>query len=417
MHRPLTVAASVAAIALGLVATPLAANATPTTVKDVVLTVGANQSSRTLSWLSTDASNRCVQYAPKHGGRPAVAAAYESGVATDAPNQYFHATLTGLRPSTGYTYRVGDCRHTWSTAYTFTTRDRGDFSFFVLGDPQLGVNADGSVTGMPGWQNTLAQAQSRFPRTDFMITAGDQVNSYDNAAQTGEWDAFLAPTQLTQIALAPPVGNHDNASGTGNKYAQHLGVPNRSDLGVTAAGTGDYWYTYNGTLFLDLNTNSLDLTQHQAFLTAALKANPRATWKVVTFHQATYSSADHPNDADVVYLRANLTPILSRLGIDLVLNGHDHDYTRSFLMNGTTVEPGTGGAVLEPAKGDVLYLTTNSASGGKFYALTGPYPWAAVTNQEQVPNYSRVTVDRRHLTVPTYRTSDGAVVDTVTLKK
>jgi 3',5'-cyclic AMP phosphodiesterase CpdA len=137
----------------------------------------------------------------------------------------------------------------------------------------------------------------------------------------------------------------------------------------------------------------------------------------VIFHQAPYSSADHPNDPDVVGLRENFTPILSTLGINLVLNGHDHDYARSYLMNGTTAEPGTRGSTLKAGAGGVLYIATNSSSGGKFYPLTGPYPWVAVGSQENVPNYSRVSVNRDEITVSTYRSSDGSTVDQVTLKK
>ncbi len=432
MYRPLTVAAAFAAFTLAaVVVSPLAASATPDDatitppVKDVVLTVGADESSRNLSWLSTDASDRCVQYTPQNGRdrrsngreRGTVVAAYESAAATDAPNVYFHATLSGLKLSTTYTYRIGDCEDDWSTQNQFTTRDKGNFSFLLFGDPQVGVSATGEVNGWPGWQDTLDQAQARFPRTDFLVSAGDQVNTYDNIAQGAEWDAFLKPTQLTQLALAPTVGNHDNASGTGTQYAEHLAIPNRSDLGATATGTGDYWYTYNGALFLDINSNNSDLSQHEAFLTEAIAANPKATWKIAVFHHAPFSSADHPNDADVVNLRDNFTPILSTLGINLVLNGHDHDYARSYLMNGTTVEPGTGGSTLKAGAGDVLYIATNSASGGKFYPLTGPYPWVAVANQENVPNYSQVSVNHNKITVSTYRTSDGSTVDQVTLKK
>ncbi|MDY6049092.1 MAG: hypothetical protein SPI77_00725 [Corynebacterium sp.] len=43
-------------------------------------------------------------------------------------------------------------------------------------------------------------------------------------------------------------------------------------------------------------------------------------------------------------IRSNLTPILSDLGVDLVLNGHDHIYTRSDLMHGTVpASPGVTG--------------------------------------------------------------------------
>ena len=86
-------------------------------------------------------------------------------------------------------------------------------------------------------------------------------------------------------------------------------------------------------------------------------------------------------------------------------------------MNGSTPVAGTSGSTVKATKGEVLYIATNSASGGKFYALTGPYPWTAVTNQENVPNYTNVVVDRGSITATTYRTTDGSVVDKVTLTR
>jgi 3',5'-cyclic AMP phosphodiesterase CpdA len=281
------------------------------------------------------------------------------------------------------------------------------------GDPQIYTKTD---VAAKGWAATLATSTTKFPGTDFLMTAGDNVDSYDPATQPAEWDLFLAPQQITQYAMAPAVGNHDNANGTG-VFNEHYGVPNRTSLGQTAPGTGDYWFVYNHTLFLVMNTNSLDLVAHKEFIDQAKAAAGHVEWIVADFHHATFSSADHPNDADVTYLRANLTPILSAEGVDLVLNGHDHDYARSYLMNGSTIVPGSNGSVLKPKEGQVLYVATNSSSGGKFYPLTGPYPWTVVTNQENVANYTRVEVNEGKLVVTTYRATDNSIVDRVTLKK
>ena len=47
------------------------------------------------------------------------------------------------------------------------------------------------------------------------------------------------------------------------------------------------------------------------------------TWKVVSFHKSIYSVASHVTESDIVTLRNGLSPILSQLGIDIVLQGHD----------------------------------------------------------------------------------------------
>jgi 3',5'-cyclic AMP phosphodiesterase CpdA len=50
------------------------------------------------------------------------------------------------------------------------------------------------------------------------------------------------------------------------------------------------------------------------------------TWKICFFHHAIYSDGRyHGPDLD---LRAHLTPIFQRYGVNLVFSGHDHVYER-----------------------------------------------------------------------------------------
>lgn len=388
------------------------------TVTDVVLGVGADETERTLAWYSTAPGTECVEYTsggtdPGAAGG-SVVTAHASGDAVPPGEHWFHATLPNLDPDTRYRYRIGDCRKAWSTPEEFSTGDGGPFSFLFLGDPQLG--ADGAASAS-GWAATLARATDRFPGTDFLMTAGDHVDSMVNADQTPEWDLFLRPPELREYALAPTIGNHDEAGGSGTQYGQHLARPNAGPAGETVAGSGDYWFSYDRTLFMVLNSNSRDVAKHRTFMEDALAANPGAPWTIVAFHHAPFSAASHSDDAGVSELRDSLAPILSDLGVDLVLGGHDHVYSRSFLMDGAEPIPESDGATVTAGDGEVLYIAANSASGSKFYELGGELPWVAVANQEQVPNYTRVTVDPDALAVTTYRTTDGSVVDGVTLRQ
>lgn len=43
-------------------------------------------------------------------------------------------------------------------------------------------------------------------------------------------------------------------------------------LKETAAGT-DYWYVYNNTLFMNINTNNTSTAEHKAFMKEAIKEN------------------------------------------------------------------------------------------------------------------------------------------------
>ena len=145
----------------------------------------------------------------------------------------------------------------------------------------------------------------------------------------------------------------------------------------------------------------------------------------MSFHKSMYSVASHVTEDDIVALRTGLSPIFKELGIDVVLQGHDHVYARSYIMGGqdgmtADVQKTEDGKALTDiyAPDGVQYVTLNSGSGSKFYNITNEaFTYTAVQNQEKVPNYSKVFVTPETFTVTTYRTSDQSVVDTFTLHK
>ncbi|MCB0912019.1 MAG: metallophosphoesterase family protein [Propionibacteriaceae bacterium] len=426
MSSPVRYLAALAGSALVLTslasAAPVAHADATIQVKDLVLTVGATSSERGVAWLGgvgVDDHIQLTQVTGRSHHRTTTVAPTSAGTAGEQTGwEWNQATLRGLKTHTTYSYRICSAAGSCTDAHRFRTGSAGNFSFLVYGDPQVYVQKGGNPTTavVDGWTQTLAESTGAFPKTAFLLTAGDQVDSYNVSAQPAEWDGFLSPEQLTTYGLAPNVGNHDDASTTGYLYAQHFALPNLSTTGQSAAGTGDYWYTYNGVLFLSINSNSLDFAGHEAFLEQAVKAAPKARWRILSFHHAPFSSADHPLDSNVAQIREQFTPVISKLGIDLVLNGHDHDYTRSYLMDGDSVASPQAGGHVTAKPGQVLYITTNSASGGKFYDLTGPYPWAAVTNQADKANYTNVEVTGDALVVTTYEVG-GSVIDRVTLTR
>jgi hypothetical protein len=200
-------------------------------------------------------------------------------------------------------------------------------------------------------------------------------------------------------------------------------------------------------LFVVINSNAQSSTKNPAhidFVRKAVEANPSAMWKVVSYHHAIYSPASHANDTDNVARRPDFTKGFSDLGINLVLQGHDHSYSRSYVLRNSGDGPQRQNAAEEQAQdsvfegpGGVVYVTTNSASGSKYYSLTEPIagtsdathnglyglttmPWApaapnvlngtsagthalhwanSVENQDNVRTYLKVEVTPQSLTV------------------
>lgn len=257
----------------------------------IVLNVGATASERNVVWYSDSTEAQVVELSVQ--GSDAAALTFEA-VRTGAANvegQTFHqATLTGLEPSTTYVYRVGSEADGWSEAHEFTTGGTGDFQVLMYGDPQIG-SGGGQPSDAEAWANTLDVSITENPDADFLMTMGDQVNT---AGSEAEYAGFLASDLLRQYPLATNIGNHDNGS---DSYGQHFFMPNTSTtVGVPAnpprEGLGNYWFTYNGVLFLSINSNQDTDDEHFAWLREVVaEQGAEADWTVLTFHHGPYSTA------------------------------------------------------------------------------------------------------------------------------
>lgn len=399
---------------------------------DIVMTVGADESARALTWYTNVDTAQQVQVAPAaalvDGQLPPTATTVPATGGPTSSGEYRRsATMTGLAESTDYVYRVGSDTDGWSATYPFSTgTSSGDYDFLFVGDPQIGASGD-VARDQAGWTDTLDVAEAAYPDAEMIFSAGDQVEA---AGSEPQYEAFLAPDQLRSIPLVPTNGNHDVGS---KAYEQHYTVPNNDPTaGAARNGTssgGDYWFTYKDVLYLNINTNSSDMASHEAFLRRVVAEQGKdATWTVLAFHHSIYSVAAHVDDTQIKDFRAALPPIISDLGIDLVLQGHDHSYTRSFLMKDGDRASATevpGQAEVTAGEGEVLYVTANSASGSKYYDVRSPDAfYASVINQEKVRNYSHVEVTGTSITVSTLRSQQNgdakpvnSVVDRVTLTK
>lgn len=395
------------------------------------------------------------------------------------------ATVKGLSPSTAYAYSVSDGKGDWSPVYTVSTMSSSAVSFAAFGDPQIGAfdDADGtaksdttgghkSVTDdETGWGKMLSFV-SQIKGLNFLFTMGDQVNDYNYlgsglSAEDGQWNQynyFFNPngkTVIQSFPLAVFSGNHDHQMG--EYYGYHYNQPNLSSLGATQYGNdGDYWFTAGPVLFLVLNANNAGTADHDQFIAQAVKANPDARWKVAAWHQSAYSEASHNirNTADdpVLTIRNTWPHMMDKYGIDVVLQGHDHYYTRTAQMyDGNVIDPSTGNAVtpavdtgssipgtananatyatkdypnsVTDPKGTV-YFTLDSGSGSKYYNLqTGTndtvgggtdHTFSVVGWQGYTPTYSLVTFTNSTFTIKTYSTGDFAsqqLIDSYTITK
>lgn len=434
----------------------------------ISLTPGKNASELNFDWYSknTEASPKF-----KIGKQQDLSDAKEITVTTaDAVTGYKSnkTTATGLQENTTYYYSY-QVNGVWVAATPYKTQSTKNFSVLYVGDPQIGSSLSNNATGSTSaqgqdaavrndsfnWNNTINTALASHPNVSFMLSAGDQIQTSTPKSneQDIEYAGYLSPDALKSLPVATTIGNHDSAS---PNYSYHFNNPNASTLGSTAAG-GDYYYTYGNTLFIDLNTNNINMSEHQQIIQRAISENKDAKWRVVTIHQDIYGSGEHSNEPAVVSLRYSLIPILEANKIDVVLTGHDHTYSRSLILKGGSQDnskmiSGTefstdygnelsgkdtpqaykdyigsiedpksvqtvtqdvtykNGNVVDPS--GILYMTANSASGSKYYDLV-PHQQAYVAArwQQDIPTYSTIDFDDVSLTINTYRTDNGTKID------
>src|SRR6185436_2948242 len=136
---------------------------------------------------------------------------------------------------------------------------------------------------------------------------------------------------------------------------------------------------------LDTETAFLDPARRQAqiaWLQADLAATTRE-WKVFFFHRPPYSTgAEHGSDLTI---RNTFGPIFEQYGVQLVLNGHDHDYERTVPIRTSA----------DPSLQAVTYIVTGG--GGAPPYSVGTSSWTAFSRS--ATHYVRAEASDCHIVV------------------
>ena len=279
--------------------------------------------------------------------------------------KYIHEiSVSGLEPATEYNYTVGDGFNEYNGNFK-TALKQGDetaFTFAYLADTQVSNASNAKALGA-----TLSKVNEKNP--DFVYIAGDITDRNNNENQW-EWlfnnDGLYSTGGEDMFAnnlVAVTQGNHDN-----NEMYQHINAPEE-------AGKIVYSFDYGCAKFIILNLESARYdedarAQQEAYLREAVKdAKANGQWTIVGFHKSLYTGASHITDSDIIAARKYWAPIFAETDVDLVLQGHDHVYSRGFVTaegenaNPTVLEDGT---IIQPNA--PLYMVGGHAGGLKWYS-------------------------------------------------
>ena len=320
------------ASAPGLLVYPYLGETTPTSV--------------VISWATDGAGASEVCYSLDQSYSNVVAA-------TDSTydGKYWHsATITGLTADTTYYYRVytdADDVTPWSEI-TFTTAPEPaapGFTFVALGDSRpWGVS-------LPPSQGALDVAAEMDQHSfDLALHTGDIPHSGGICSGSdSSWNQYIRAyfdvyqESMGDIPFYPSVGNHELNGGD----CGYQGYTDVYDLpGNAPSGDEEEYYSFDwgNAHFVALDTNqrySAGSAQYK-WLVSDLQASTQP-WKFVFFHHPAYSSGLH---GSTVKVQTRLVPVFEAYGVDVVFNGHDHDYERTCpILNDACTTPQDGGVV------------------------------------------------------------------------
>lgn len=408
----------------------------------IVLTPGAKATDLNFAWYSEETGTPSVKISTNQdmSGAKTVTGSADKINKNNSFKNYTASNKVALKDylveNMTYYYQYSTNGVDWSDTYTYKTHSFSDYQAVLVGDPQIGAsgsNGQGTqddtdiAVNTYAWNKTLQKALGAggiAENASFILSAGDQID-YSSSGTNGsgeiireqEYAGFLYPDVLRSTPLATTIGNHESMV---DDYSLHYNNPNASTLGSTESG-GDYYYSYEDTLFISLNSNSRNVEEHRQLMKEAVASHEDAKWKVVLFHHDIYGSGSPHSDVDGANLRILFAPLMDEFNIDLCLTGHDHSYARTYqILDGKVIE--TDGVSENASKAynpeGTLYIAAGSASGSKFYTLnTVKQYYIAERSNTPEPTFSTIDFSGDSLTIKTYDYNGQKYANDVTLSK
>jgi len=269
-----------------------------------------------------------------------------------SPGPFQEAKLTGLAENTVYHYSIGSGPD--HTFHTPPPRGTPGFTIYAAGD--IGCNADF------GWMGPMQDVIAA-DHPAFVLMVGDLT--YGNSTSQASVDRHFNDVMVwSQDAAYMPVwGNHDWEHPDRDDLRNYRGrfdLPNpQTAAGSPETGGEDWsWFDYGNVRFISYPepydpTSWPEWRTHAVTLMDQAQADPQIRFIVTFGHRPAYSSGYHGGDA----IRAHLDGLgATHSKYVLNLNGHSHDYERSYPQYGVThITAGTGGAELEMGPGPCVW--------------------------------------------------------------
>ena len=257
-------------------------------------------------------------------------------------------------------------------------------------------------------QSTGNNIDSKNP--EVVLALGDY--SYSSTATC--WFNIIDPIgSITRITI----GNHeDQPSEDNSAYLNHFGLSQQY-----------YSFDYQDVHVITMNSEqNYDLGSSQYnFVKKDLESassNPNIHWIIVTFHQPAYSSPNSCSSCKAATsIRDTYHPMFDQYGVDLVLEGHVHNYQRSYPLIFNKNDPSKPlvtntdkNRYVDP-KGPIFIIV--GTGGINFHSLAGKESY--IVNQQDA-KFGFLNIhfsDDGKLLGGTFYANDGSILDQFSVTK
>lgn len=151
-----------------------------------------------------------------------------------------------------------------------------------------------------------------------IFTMGD--HAYPSGSQKSFDECYNLSWGRHKARTRPSIGNHDVKTKNGKAYFDYFGEA------AGPRGLGYYSYKLGAWHIIALNSN-IDMNRKSKqlkWLRENLAENP-STCTLAYWHVPLFSSGGHGNAPELIL---DTWQVLYEAGVDVVVNGHDHDYER-----------------------------------------------------------------------------------------
>lgn len=315
--------------------------------------------------------------------------------------------LYGLLSDTKHCYRIfvpnddntGVYKAAESFFKTFKGQNKPYLEFIAFGD-------SGSISDD---QYPIAKQMEKF-NPDFLIHTGDVVQ--DGLDRDADAQYFLPYKNIiAKHSVFISLGNHEYGKFYKDTDALKFLKKNFSpfhSMPVNGKSPHYYYFDNGNARFISLDVNSYygivsapsiakDSKQYKWL--EWILSRSKQEWNIVFLHEPMYSNGYHGSSER---LREVLEPLFLKYNVDLVFQGHDHNYERTYpVKEGEADEDG------------IIYITLGGGGAPLYFKRTN-YDWSA----EFIPAYhfAHITIKKNKLNMSVYDKS-GDMIDDLEIKK